>query len=154
LALPTHGVYRSALPMQLHPIVDSPQLFIGHDVDNQWLYVDWKGEHDQESSQAACMLMLESLRAYPCSKILNDNSSITHTTVQLSVWGAWWIEEMRAAGLQYIAWVLPRTLVARQRVEATVIAIEAPRVATFDDIASAYVWLQQQPVAESRPMER
>ncbi|ALW85003.1 hypothetical protein AUC43_07795 [Hymenobacter sedentarius] len=130
--------------MQLHVITDSPELFIGHDTDNQWLYVDWKGEHDQESSQAACLLMLESLRAWPCHKILNDNSGITSTTVQLTLWGAWWLNEMRTAGLQYIAWVLPRSLLARQAVETVVHAIDAPRVGTFDDVASAYVWLQQQ----------
>lgn len=130
--------------MQLEAIVDSPTLFIGHDYENQWLYVDWKGEHDQESSQAACGLMLECLRACPSSKILNDNSGITRTTMQLTSWGAWWLEEMQAAGLQCIAWVLPRSLLARQAVEATVHAIETPRVGTFDDVASAYVWLQQQ----------
>jgi hypothetical protein len=130
--------------MQLQAIVDSPEIFIGHDAENRWLYVDWKGEHDQESSQAACLLMLDSLRTWPCHKILNDNSSITRTSMQLSLWGAWWIEEMRAAGLQFIAWVLPRNLVARHTTETTVHAIEQPLVGTFDDIASAYVWLQQQ----------
>ncbi|MCC3154359.1 hypothetical protein Q3A66_11435 [Hymenobacter sp. BT770] len=130
--------------MQLHVITDSPELFIGYDADNQWLYVDWKGEHDQESSQAACLLMLESLRAWPCHKILNDNSGITRTTMQLTLWGAWWLDEMRTAGLQYIAWVLPRSLLARQAVETVVHAIDTPRVGTFDDVASAYVWLQQQ----------
>lgn len=66
--------------------------------------------------------------------------------MQLSERSSWWIGEMRAAGLQYIAWILSRSLVARQKVETTVAAIEAPHVATFDDVASAYVWLQQQPV--------
>ncbi|MBO2012336.1 hypothetical protein [Hymenobacter negativus] len=141
--------------MQLHPIVDSPQLFIGHDAHNGWLYVDWKGEHNQDSSQNCCMQMLNSLRDWPCHKILNDNSSISHTTMQLSEWGAWWIGEMRRAGLQYIAWVLPRSLMARQQVEVAVAAIEVPRVTTFDDIASAYVWLQQQqPVAQPSPLDR
>jgi hypothetical protein len=132
--------------MQLHVIVDTPGISIGYDEANQWLYVDWKGEHDQDSSQACCLLMLDSLRAYPCAKILNDNSSISRTTMQLSLWGAWWIEEMRNAGLQCIAWVLPRSLVARQTTEAIVQAVENPHIGTFDDVASAYVWLQQQPV--------
>jgi hypothetical protein len=132
--------------MQLHPIVDTPALFIGHDAENEWLYVDWKGEHDQESSRACCLLMLESLRAWPCHKILNDNTNISRTTMELSDWSIWWVGEMRKAGLQHIAWILPRSLIARQRVEITVAAIEAPHVATFDDVASAYVWLQQQPV--------
>jgi hypothetical protein len=130
--------------MQLHVIVDSPAIFIAHDAGNQWLYVDWRGEHDQDSSQAACLLMLESLRAWPCHKILNDNSSISRTTMQLTLWGAWWLDEMRAAGLKFIGWVLPRHLPDRLATEAVVHAIENPRVGTFDDVASAYVWLQQQ----------
>lgn len=130
--------------MQLHSIIDSPALFIGHDAQNQWLYVDWRGEHDQESSQAACLLMLDSLRVWPCGKILNDNSSITRTNMQLTLWGSWWLDEMRTAGLECLAWVLPRDLLSRQSVEMAVNVIERPRVGTFDDVASAYVWLQQQ----------
>ncbi|WP_196283156.1 hypothetical protein [Hymenobacter jeongseonensis] len=125
-------------------IVDSPELFIGYDTEMDWLYVDWKGVHNQESSQVACEQMLTSLRAWPCHKILNDNSGITHTTMKLTAWSAWWLEEMRLTGLQYLAWVLPPSLLARQSVETIVHAIDAPRVGTFDDVASAYVWLQQQ----------
>ncbi|GGG44824.1 hypothetical protein [Hymenobacter glacieicola] len=132
--------------MQIDSIVDTPGLAIGADLDNQWLYVDWRGQHDQESSQAACMLMLEALRSRPYHKILNDNSSITRTTVQLSSWGAWWLEEMMRAGLHYIAWVFPRDFAARQASEAILQVIERPVVGTFDDVASAYLWLQQQHV--------
>lgn len=130
--------------MQLHPLVDSPELFIGHDTENQWLYVDWRGEYNQELSRATCRVMLDTLRSQPCSKILNDNSSITRTTVQLTQWGVQWLADMQAAGLNFIAWVLPRDLVARQTTEDIVQAIDRPRVGTFDDVASAYVWLQQQ----------
>ncbi len=133
--------------MQLKVIVDYPEVFIAHDPENDWLYIDWKGEHNQESSQAACKLMLECLRASQSQKILNDNSNITRTNMQLTLWGAWWLEQMRQAGLQYIAWVLPPNLLDRQAVESIVHAIDTPRVGTFDDVASAYVWLQQQQVA-------
>lgn len=132
--------------MQLNAIVDSVEIFIGHDSHNEWLYVDWKGEHTQESSRAAGQLMLDSLLAWPCRKILNDNSSIAHTSVELTRWGGWWLNEMRAAGLQHVAWVLPHGLLARQAVETVLYAIEMPRVGTFDDVASACVWLQQQPL--------
>ena len=138
--------------MQLHLIVDLPELSIGYDADNQWLYVDCKGEHDPDSSQACCLLMLESLRAWPCSKILNDNSNITRTTMQLREWSAWWLEQMRLAGLQHIAWVLPPDLPSRQTTEAIVQAIARPHVATFDDVASAYVWLQKQPLVQASPL--
>jgi hypothetical protein len=130
--------------MQLQLILDTPGITISYDVDNQWLYADWKGEHDQESSQECCMLLLDSLRQRPCHKLLNDNSSISRTTVQLSVWGAWWLEEMMRAGLQYVAWIYPRDFAARQSTEATLALIQRPVVMSFDDVATAYLWLQKQ----------
>ncbi|UOQ80852.1 hypothetical protein [Hymenobacter sp. 5414T-23] len=102
--------------MLLRSLLDTPEITISYDADNQWLYADWKGEHDQESSQRCCMLLLDSLRQWPCHKLLNDNSSISKTTVQISVWGAWWLEEMMRAGLQYVAWIYPAILLpGRQR---------------------------------------
>ncbi|WP_324673360.1 hypothetical protein [Hymenobacter sp. GOD-10R] len=132
--------------MELTSIIDQSNLYIGFDAANQWLYVDWKGEYTKEDSRATCLLMLETIRAHPCPKILNDNSNVTRTNVELTEWTLWWLEEMRQAGLQFIAWVYTRVFDARQETEATVVRIERPRVATFDDLASAYVWLQQQNV--------
>ncbi|GAB3829205.1 hypothetical protein [Hymenobacter jeollabukensis] len=128
----------------MHFLVDTPGLVISHDAANEWLYCDWRGLHDQESSQAACLLMLEALRRQPCRKILNDNSGVTRQTMQLTLWGAWWLEEMTSAGLQYLAWVFPRDFMMRQHTEQALQHIERPVVVAFGDVASAYVWLQQQ----------
>ncbi|WP_400193052.1 hypothetical protein [Hymenobacter sp. B81] len=131
--------------MLLTPLLAAPGITISYDADNRWLYADWLGEHDQDSSQRCCLLLLEALRAHPCSRILNDNSNITRTSVQLTLWGSWWLDEMLAAGLRHIAWVYPRDFAARQATEAVVRFIQRPVVATFDDVASAYFWLQAQP---------
>ena len=131
--------------MQLRTIVDTPGISISYDAENQWLYVNWKGAHDPASSWAACGLMLEAMRAFPCPKILNDNSSITRTTMQLSARSLDWLAQMRAAGLRYLAWVMPRELDSRRTTEGVVLGIEAPVVCTFDDVASACAWLQRHP---------
>jgi len=131
--------------MPLRPLVDTPSLSISYDSDNQWQYVEWKGKHDPVSSWAACALMLETLRAFPCARILNDNSGITHTTMHLSARSLDWLTQMHAAGLQVLAWVLPPQLASQRTTEGFVLKIEAPAVYTFDDLASAYAWLQQQP---------
>jgi hypothetical protein len=133
--------------MDLDTIIDQASIYIGYDTTNNWLYVDWRGEHTQASSQASCMLMLQSLRARPCAKILNDNSNITRTSATLTPWGSWWLEEMMRAGLEYIAWIYPRNFEARQLMETSMLRIGRPVVASFDDVASAYVWLQQQTVS-------
>ena len=130
--------------MQLQVIIDSPELFIGHDALNEWLYVDWRGEYNQDLSRATCRRMLETIQAWPCTKILNDNSSITRTTVQLTQWGEQWLADMQAAGLRCIAWVLPTDPLVRQVTEDIVQAIDTPRVVAFQDVASAYSWLRQQ----------
>jgi hypothetical protein len=130
--------------MQLRPIVDTPGISISYDEANQWLYVDWKGQHDAESSWAACGLMLEVLQTFGCAKILNDNSNIIHTTMQLSARSLEWLARMHAAGLRYLAWVMPRQLNSRQTTEGVVLEIEVPVVCTFDDLASAFGWLQRQ----------
>lgn len=131
--------------MPLRPLVDTPSLSISYDADNQWQYVEWKGQHDPVSSWAACALMLETLRAFPCARILNDNSGITRTTMQLSARSLDWLAQMYAAGLQVLAWVLPPQLASQRTTEGFVLKIEAPAVYTFDDLASASTWLQQQP---------
>lgn len=130
--------------MQIHPILETPGIVIGYDSDNQWLYVDWRGEHTPESSRECCLLMLDSLRRWPCHKILNDNSNIVRTNVQLSDWSAWWLNEMLEAGLRYIAWIFPHDFAARQHTEQTLQSIQRPIVGTFDDVASAYIWLGRQ----------
>jgi hypothetical protein len=131
--------------MPLCLLLDTPGLSISYDPANQWHYVNWKGEHDADSSWAACARMLEVMRAVPCAKILNDNSNITRTSMQLSARSLEWLAHMHAAGLQCLAWVMPWELVSRRTTEGVVLAIEVPIVCTFDDLASAYAWLQRQP---------
>lgn len=130
--------------MQLQFLVETPGLVISYDADNAWLYCDWRGAHDQESSQAACLLMLEALRTRPCRKILNDNSGVTRQSMQLSLWGMWWLEEMTKAGLEYLAWVFPRDFLMRPQTEQALRQLQQPVIVAFDDVASAYLWLQQQ----------
>jgi AraC-like DNA-binding protein len=135
----------SSLAHALVPLVNTPGLSISYDADNQWHYVEWKGKHDPISSWAACALMLDTLRAFPCPRILNDNSGIKRTTMQLSARSLAWLAQMHAAGLQVLAWVLPQQLDSRRTTEGIVLQITAPVVCTFDELASAYDWLQRHP---------
>jgi hypothetical protein len=128
----------------LQTVVDSPVLFIGRDELNRWLYVDLRGPYDGPLAQAACEHMLVCLRQWPCQKILTDGTNVLAVHMQRTHWGHRWLEEMQAAGLRYFAWVLPLSLQARHATEERVYAISSPLVGTFDDIASACLWLQQQ----------
>ncbi|WP_210521249.1 hypothetical protein [Hymenobacter terricola] len=72
--------------MQVETIVDSPELFIGRDAQNQWLYVDWRGAYDPKSTRTACGLLLKSLRAWPCHKIFSDNTGVAHIWLPRTQW--------------------------------------------------------------------
>ncbi|RYU80102.1 hypothetical protein [Hymenobacter persicinus] len=129
--------------MNLIPLIDTAGISIAFDQDNGWLYSDWKGVHDQDSSRQGCLLMLEALRRQPCRKILNDNSNIIHTSFQITEGGIAWLREMRAAGLECLAWVYPRHFESRQATEGLLPLLGPPAVVGFEDLATAYMWLKK-----------
>ena len=101
--------------------------------------VDWKGAHDPDSSWAACRLMLQTLQAHPSSKILNDNSSISRTTMQLSASSLEWLAWMHAAGLRHLVWVMSRELISRPTTEGVVSVIAVPPSGPCGAVAPACV---------------
>ncbi|UOQ77885.1 hypothetical protein MUN84_04360 [Hymenobacter sp. 5516J-16] len=127
-----------------HIIIDSPGITISYDYHNKWLYVNWWGEHNQESGRAGCDLILTVLSEWPAAKILNDNSNVTRAALQLTTWGISWLRDMYAAGLRYLAWVYAPDFQGRAAADKMMRYLEKPLVATFDDVASAYTWLRQQ----------
>ena len=118
--------------LSLQTVVDSPALFIGHDELNRWLYVDLRGIYDGPLAQTACEQMLTSLRQWPCQKILSDGTNVLAVHMPRTQWSGRWLEEMQAA------------VQTRHATEERVQPISNPLVGTFDDIASACLWLQQQ----------
>lgn len=129
-----------------HIIVDTPGLAISYDYTDQWLYVNWRGEHDQESTRAGCAVMLEALSQWPTAKILNDNTNITRAALRFTAWGVAWLQDMYASGLRYLAWVYAAEFDNRQASEKLVRLMTHPTVASFDTIESAREWLSQQKI--------
>lgn len=123
-------------------LLDTPQLTIARDHVNDWLYVDWKGEHTSASSRQGCELMLEYLRKYPCSKVLNDSSNVTQSDFKVAEWIMPWLKMMHQTGMQALAWVYPPLYTARQSTDEKIQFVQGPMLATFDDVASACEWLQ------------
>lgn len=127
-----------------HLIFDQPALAISYDYTHQWLYVNWRGPHNQESTRAGCACILEALSQWPTAKILNDNTNITRASLQFTEWGVAWLRDMYAAGLRYLAWVYAAEFEGRQASEKLVRLMTHPTVVSFDDIQSAQVWLIRQ----------
>lgn len=129
-----------------HIILETPGLVISYDYTNQWLYADWRGKHDQDSTRAGCALMLEALSQWPSTKILNDNTNVTSLVVQLTSWGVGWLQAMYVAGLRYLAWVYPPYTDTQRVAQDITRVIEKPMVASFNDLLSARSWLRQQKI--------
>lgn len=130
--------------MQLRYLIVNENVSIAYDAINDWLYVDWQGEHTPDTSYDTCWLIVKALQMQPCSKILNDNSNITYTTAELPEWGKLWLRDLEDAGLQYMAWVLPFNAPRLQTTDLSARPFRKPLIVTFADVASAFEWLHKQ----------
>jgi hypothetical protein len=126
-------------------LYDTPPLSISYDPVREWLYVEWKGMHDATSAITGGERVLSYLDTHPCSKMLNDNSQVT------SDWegGARWVGDqyytmLADRGIRYVAWVCPPHWSARKSMETAMHFVTKPTVILFDDLATAYAWLQRQ----------
>ncbi|MFD2785534.1 hypothetical protein [Hymenobacter rubripertinctus] len=126
------------------PALPTPEVFISYDAANNWLYADWQGEHDQASARQCCGHIQAAMQRYPTGKLLNDNSNLSRSEVQLTEWGVNWLREMYAQGLRYMAWVYAPDYPGRQPSEMLVRYLDKPTVVAFDDVATACLWLSRQ----------
>ena len=130
--------------MRLLPVLETPEVLISYDAENDWLYADWQGVHDQHSARVCCGYIQTALQQYPTHKLLNDNSSLSRPDTQLTEWGVNWLREMYARGLHYVAWVYAPDYPGRKPSDALVQYLEKPTVLAFDDVATACLWLSRQ----------
>ena len=128
----------------LRILLDTSSITIAHDLCNQWLYVDWKGRHNEHSVRVGCKQVLEFLRLTKCQKILNDNTNVIGDWQEASKWlGEEFIHCLTEAGLRYLAWVYSPDYLSRRAVDATLAFVSCPMVVSFEDLASAYTWLRE-----------
>ena len=127
-------------------LYSTPFLSITHDVQEAWLYAQWKGVLNQQRVEEGCWQLLENLKSEGCTKILNDKTQITTPWPEGLMWGRQvWLPQAAVAGLRYMAWVYSPHIYSRlifdlaQPHETTL-----PIVAAFDELASAYEWLRKQ----------
>jgi len=129
---------------ELQLLVDTPALSIAHDSANEWLYVEWKGEHSEATALSGGFEVLRCLRLRPCVKILNDNSQVTSNWEKAAQWvGEYYYDQLAQLGVQYVAWVYPGHWAVRNSMDTAMKYVTRPLVVTFDDLATAYAWLQQ-----------
>ena len=126
------------------PLLDTPGLTISFDAANHWLYVEWKGEHSATTAQTGGLEVIRCLGQYPCRKLLNDNSQVTSNWERGARWvGEHYYPELARLGVAYVAWVYPAHWAVRKSMDTAMRFVTAPLVVTFDELATAYAWLQQ-----------
>lgn len=129
--------------MSFISLFSSEILDVYHDLDNAWLYLDWKGRQELAWVQEACRQVSALIEQTGVHKALNDNTHITNTSWELVRWVAYdYLPQAAAAGIEYVAWVNSPILDCRNHIDIMASLLDQkPQVALFDDVASAYEWL-------------
>ncbi len=132
--------------MALQPLHTSEHIDLFLEVEERWLYVDWKGYQSVDMVKAGCEQMLRLLAEHRLSKVLNDNTHVTGIWVGAAAWVASnWFPRMRQAGLRHFAWVLSPAQLSRISTDTTLQQAAPGTAVTFDNILAAAAWLRQQP---------
>ncbi|HYH14802.1 MAG TPA: hypothetical protein VD794_06275 [Flavisolibacter sp.] len=112
---------------------------------NNWLYVDWIGYQTENSVMEGCEKMLEALKYYNVSKVLNDNTRVIGIWTPAAEWvGVNWLPRMETAGLKQFAWVYSSSRLSQVSTDEAIKSTPLPKlIQTFYDISEAQKWLMQ-----------
>lgn len=130
--------------MDLRLLHDTPIVSAYYDTRNDWLFTDWRGALTLPKVKEGCLTIAQCFleRAYP--RILNSNVEVTSMSPDVPPWLAEvYLPHLGLASIEYMAWVCAPSLLMRHLAAESVRQLRAPIVATFDDLADAFAWLQQ-----------
>jgi len=115
------------------------------DQENNWLYTDWIGYQTENSVMTGCEKMLEALKQYGLTKVLNDNTNVLGIWTPAAKWvGENWLPRMKASGLRQFAWVYSPSRLSQVSTEESIKHTPIPEVVqTFYDRKEAEAWLQK-----------
>ncbi|MGI4738101.1 MAG: hypothetical protein ACRYG7_23275 [Janthinobacterium lividum] len=132
-------------------LLNTPSLRVSYDPVNAWLYNQWLGEHTAISVLACADLILECLRAQPCTKILSDHSELRGDwQAAAPLIGSRGLAQLAEQGVTCFAWIYSPFHTNRAAMERALHYKREPNkkepaIAIFDDLAEAYEWLQRAP---------
>ena len=125
-------------------LYDVPTLTISYDYVDDWLYLDWHGELDDDTVMAGALQVLEMLKQERCAKVLNDNTRITGLWADAAKWGSdVFFPLLHEAGCRYFSWVYSPERYSQLSAELAVQHTTAGIIImTFRDLAPATAWLR------------
>jgi hypothetical protein len=125
---------------------DFPDFTLWHDPTCACLYATWQGVHAPGRTRAQYTLLREHARDTGSRKLLNDALLDEDGWVQVADWIATdGFQRLAEAGVQAVAWVLPRHPTAFYDTVRVLAQLHHPLVDTFNDAQAAYDWLHRWP---------
>jgi hypothetical protein len=129
--------------MDLQLLQETSNVSIYYDADNDWLFVDWRGELTLPLVQESCLVAAECFLQRPYSRILNSNQNVTDFTLNVPIWlHQEYLPLLSHSGIEYLAWVYAPNMLLKPFIDKLVSKIEVPVVNLFDDVESAASWLE------------
>jgi hypothetical protein len=129
--------------MDLQLLQETPSVSMYYDADNDWLFVDWRGELTLPLVQESCLALAKCFLKRPYTRILNSNQSVTDFSLNVPHWlYQEFIPLLSQSGIEYLAWVYSPNMLLKPFIDKLVSKIEVPVVNLFDDVESAASWLQ------------
>jgi hypothetical protein len=124
-------------------LYDAPTLTISYDYLNDWLYLDWQGNLDDEAVMSGALQLLELLKQERCSKVLNDNTRISGLWADAARWGGnVFFPQLYEAGCRYFSWVHSPERYSQLSADLAIEHTSAGIVfMTFQDLRTATEWL-------------
>ena len=112
--------------------------------DNAYIYARWFGVQSVETVMQGGYKLLEMMQARPCTRLLNSNKNVIGSWDMALSWAEnEWAPQMRAAGLRYLAQVVPSSIYATLTIENLIQRIDDSfEIRTFEEEADAAAWLQ------------
>ncbi len=127
----------------MEPLYVEKNLEISYDPVHKFLYCNWIGFQNKELIIACGAVMLRLLKEKKCSKILNDNRSVTGPWQEAADWTSGvWFPSMIDAGLKHFAWIFSPNIFAELSAIKAMPASDV--VKSFSDYDEARKWLIEQ----------
>lgn len=107
------------------------------------LYAQWYGVQSVETVKEGGYKLLEMIHEQPYAKLLNCNKNVVGSWDMALDWAEkTWTPQMKAAGLRYLAQVVPTSIYATLTIDSLIQRIDKDFViGIFEDEAAAEAWL-------------
>lgn len=129
--------------MHLHQICSATHVAVFIDYDNQWLYIEWRGELTLSAVKQACLEIAHCFLEHVYPRVLNSNTQVTRIDWDVAPWLTQNLfPGLGLAGVEQLAWVYAPSISGQFAAQLTVNSFPTLNIALFADEEQAVTWLQ------------